>query len=93
MKTEPRTEAGRNMLMWLGSTQRPGTYPIRDAILAIEAEAIQGAAPRAEGLDALASILRKLIRQYHGVAHGGGSWLFCDDRWCADMREVLGEER
>ena len=45
----PTTEAGRHMLMWLRSVQRPGTYPIRDAILAIETEA--RAAARKEVLD------------------------------------------
>ena len=50
--TEPRTEAGRNLLQELSFREnylRPGTQLA--AILAIEAEAAQGAAPRAEGLD------------------------------------------
>ena len=112
---EPRTEAGRRFVRD-GETVNPLA-----TVLAIEAEAAQGAAPRAEGpryeqingvtyerkadghlvvampeaapraegLDVLASILTKLIRQYHGVAHSGGSWTHCDDRWCTDMQEVL----
>lgn len=46
----------------------------------------------------VAEMLRKVIRQYHGIAHShlgkalrGGSWTHCEDRWCVDVRKVLDE--
>ena len=59
-----------------------------DAIRLLD-EYVAARSTPAEALDAFREILTKLIRQYHGVAHSDGSWLRCDDRWCADMRQVL----
>jgi CBS-domain-containing membrane protein len=68
---------------------RDSRETVRGLLPAIEREA---AAPATEALDVIREILTKLIRQYHGVAHSGGSWLNCDDRWCADLRKVLTDD-
>ena len=80
--SEPRTEAGRNMLHWLGSLQRPGTYAIEDAILAIEAEA---SAPWPETL-----ALVEGVRERHSRMNSRTLYCtHCRHPWpCPDRRAV-----
>ena len=95
--TLPYTQKGRAMVAWqagIGGWDR-AYWEKRVREVEDEAMALARSTP-AEALDPLmpdsevAEMLRKVIRQYHGTAHGGGSWLNCDDRWCADARAAQG---
>ena len=78
---EPRTEAGRRFVEnWNLSLDQPvSIYDLRADIAAIEAEAAQRAAPRAEGLDV------ERLRQHEpepGLGLAGTSWRWdCSCGW------------
>lgn len=55
-----------------------GIREIRSAIHGPPAES-----PEAEEL------LRRTIRQYHGVAHPVGSWAYCDEPFCREAQSFL----
>ena len=71
---EPRTEAGRNFLARAGLLHYEEDIEASDqimaAVLAIEAETAQGAAPRAEGLDVRCRFVGGLDGHTNCVPHG-----------------------
>ena len=90
---EPQPHSWREHLPWDDDYYEKDAAALADALIA---HFSQERPQPDEALEAFREILTKLIRQYHGVAHShlgrakrGGSWLYCDDRWCSDIRTVL----